>query len=482
MKRAWTWIDDRLNPILVKEVRQALRSRFFLGTYGLALVMATGIGMFVLMGADSDELGTIFFGTVYACLAAATMGLVPFQAFLAAGGGWDAEKTNILLLTDLRPAQIVRGRLLSSVTQSLLILLALLPFLGLAFLLPGVDLGVAGVVLVTTLIFSAYLSCLTIAASWLTSNKLLRVLLMTFLGGGLLWFTGVAVALGIEMLDHPDNMADDEFWWAWAAIVLHGGAVAAFAFAAACARIAHPEENRSRPLRLLTLVVTAALLVAIYVLMDQTSSPDDEMVVALAAYGSLTLTVPFAFFLTEPERLGRRVRIDLPRRRLLALLTAPLQPGGGNGFVLLLVTCAAFFGVLILAPPPNVDQWRDEYLPGLLTCASYLIIAVGVTTPFFARWTERTPVRILAVLSAPMFCAAAMLAPAFWGFVTSDRDLERFRHVGNPVYTMEQVFRGSGDGYEPLLFLGVITVLMLNVPRVIRGLRLLRSAGASTST
>jgi hypothetical protein len=479
VKRAWTWLDDRLNPILVKEVRQALRSRYFIGTYSLALIMATGIGMFVLMGADGDELGMIFFATVYVCLAAATMGLVPFQAFLAAGGGWDAEKTNVLLLTDLRPAQIVRGRLLSSLTQSLLILLALLPFLGLAFLLPGVDLAAAGVVLVTTLIFSGYLSCLTIAASWLTSNKLLRVLLMTFLGGGLLWFTGIAVALGIEMLDHPDNMADDEFWWAWAAIVLHGGAVAAFAFAAACARIAHPEENRSRPLRLLTLGITASLLVAIYVLMDKVSHPDDEMVVALAAYGSLALSVPFAFFLTEPERLGRRVRIELPRRSLLALLSAPLQPGGGNGFLLLLATCAAFFGVLIVAPPPNVDNWADEYVPGLLTCGAYLILAVGLTTPVFARWTDRTTVRVLAVLSVPAFCAASMVAPAFWGFLVDDRDLERFRHVGNPVYTMEQAFRGDFS-FEPLLFLGVIVVLAVNVPRVVRGLRLVREARAST--
>ncbi len=112
------WLDDRLNPILVKEVRQALRSRYFWGTYALALAAATIIGSFLLgMVDDPDELGAVFFGVVYFCLAASTMGLVPFQAFLAAGGTWDAERTNLLLLTALTPRQIVQGRLMASVVQ-----------------------------------------------------------------------------------------------------------------------------------------------------------------------------------------------------------------------------------------------------------------------------------------------------------------------------------------------------------------------------
>ena len=51
----------------------------------------------------------------------------------------------------------------------------------------------------------------------------------------------------------------------------------------------------------------------------------------------LCLAVPFTFFATETERLGRRVRLHVPANRWLALLAAPLLPGGGRGLLLLLL-------------------------------------------------------------------------------------------------------------------------------------------------
>ncbi|HTF91226.1 MAG TPA: hypothetical protein VK843_22630, partial [Planctomycetota bacterium] len=39
--RLWPWIDYRLNPILVKEVRQALRGRYFRNLFWFTVVAAT---------------------------------------------------------------------------------------------------------------------------------------------------------------------------------------------------------------------------------------------------------------------------------------------------------------------------------------------------------------------------------------------------------------------------------------------------------
>lgn len=466
------WADDRINPILVKEVRQAVRSRYFWGTYALALVIACLAGAFLLTVVDDpDELGQIFFGVVYFCLAASVMGLVPFQSFLAAGGNWDTERTQILMLTALRPRQVVLGRLLASMTQIGLMFLALLPFLGLAFLLPGVDLAAFGISVVTVLLFGTFLSCVTIAASWLSANRLVRVLLMTVIGGGLLWCVGVAVALGAELIDSPDAITRDEFWWVWSALVGHGAAVGAFGFAAATARIGHPEENRTLPLRVLTVGVVVVALGGLYAL-DRAGHGEEEAAIAICAYLCLALTVPFTGFLTEPERMGRRAWIDVPRR--LALFTAPFQPGGSNGF-LLMISLTTLMAVTLLAAPPMTSlspgdwDWY-EVMNGILTAITYLVISVGFPTAFFNRWTDRTAGRLVAVASVPVFCLACLLLPTMYGAISGDWDLQEFRHVGNPFWTMERALRDH-DAVHPLLMVGVAVTILVNLPRVFRGLR-----------
>ncbi|MCP4807069.1 MAG: hypothetical protein GY913_26505 [Proteobacteria bacterium] len=467
------WLDDRLNPILVKEVRQALRSRYFWGTYALALAAATIIGSFLLgMVDDPDELGAVFFGVVYFCLAASTMGLVPFQAFLAAGGTWDAERTNLLLLTALTPRQIVQGRLMASVVQIGLLFLALLPFLGLGFLMPGVDLGAFGVILLTTLLFGAFLSAVTIAASWLTANKLLRVLLMTVIGGGLLWMVGIAVAASSELVRSPDVMADDEFKWAWMAIVFHGGAVAALAFAAAVARISHPESNRSRPLRILVAALCLVGHIGVY-WVQYSGSGEDELPLVMFAYLCFVLTVPMMGFLTEPEVLGRRVWLDVPKK--FAALSSPLQPGSGNGFIYLTVLLGSMVFFVCLVPPIDVRDWTGEYVPGVLTAAGYLYIAVGLPTAPFARWTHHLWVRVVSVFSVPAFCMCALFLPALYGAIIDDWDLENFEHIGSPIYAIEWATRDH-NMIHPAIVIGVAVTFLVNLPRMMRGLAMLNRA------
>ena len=51
---ALEWLGERLNPILIKEARQALKSRQFLLTFGLLLILAWGWSLLglVMMGRD----------------------------------------------------------------------------------------------------------------------------------------------------------------------------------------------------------------------------------------------------------------------------------------------------------------------------------------------------------------------------------------------------------------------------------------------
>ena len=312
---------------------------------------------------------------------------------------------------------------------------------------------------------------MTIAASWLGTNRLLRVLLMTVLGGGLLWCVGIAVALASELISSPDTITHDEFWWVWGALTFHGGAAGAFGFAAAVARIAHPEENRTRPLRILTVLVSLTAIAGLYAI-DQAGHSEEEGIAIVTAYLCMVLLVPFTGFLTEPERMGRRAWIDVPRRG--ALLSAPFQPGGSHAVLLLGALLTGIVVLLLSAPPLSsvavLDWDYYEVQAAVLISTSYLFIGVGFPTAFFNRWTHMTKGRIAAVFSVPVFCLACLFVPSVIGAVIGDWDLQEFEHVGNPFHTLERAI----DGHESLpeiLAIGVAVTALVNLPRVVRGLR-----------
>jgi hypothetical protein len=136
-------IDDRLNPILVKEVRQSLRGKYFRVLFWITLGVGTLIGLSVvasLGGGDSDETGQVFFMSMFGVLSAAVHCFVPFSAFLSTSAEWDENTYDLLVISNLRPRQIVQGKLLSALIQALLYYSTFGPFLVFAFLLNGVDL------------------------------------------------------------------------------------------------------------------------------------------------------------------------------------------------------------------------------------------------------------------------------------------------------------------------------------------------------
>ena len=76
-------IGEYLNPILVKEVRQALRSRRFMAAFMSALVASLAVTLIVLIPSITDEVssqaGKIVFTGLFICYAIIAMVVVPFE-------------------------------------------------------------------------------------------------------------------------------------------------------------------------------------------------------------------------------------------------------------------------------------------------------------------------------------------------------------------------------------------------------------------
>ncbi len=136
-------IVDWANPILVKELRQSLKSRQFVITFMLLLTVAWLVSVFGLLMFQTQvqygPAGRYFFIGFYIALAVATLLIVPFGAYKSLQAERDFNTFEILSVSTITPQQIVRGRALSALVQCLIFYSAITPFMAFASTMQGFD-------------------------------------------------------------------------------------------------------------------------------------------------------------------------------------------------------------------------------------------------------------------------------------------------------------------------------------------------------
>ncbi|MFT6108465.1 MAG: hypothetical protein ACJA2W_001377 [Planctomycetota bacterium] len=486
-------IGDYLNPVLVKEIRQAQRGRVF--TVALVATVLITLMASILMALEIDASwgrpGRQFFTMIYVFLAGSLMLVVPFQAFSSMGSEWDEHTYEMLVLSNLKPSQIVLGKLLAAATQGAMLLALFMPFIAVAFLLRGVDLFVLGLVLVLTAFTSLWLSTFAIMLSALTRNRLLRVLLMVMLGGGLIGVISGAVTLAGQSIRRPDQIVGPEFWIFMPQVLAVFALLGGLAFLISCNLLAHEEENRSTNIRVLVTLATVAFLVMVGVDVSVAAAGIPREVVFVVTVAAVFMLTLFAvFFCSEPEKLGRRVVRSVPKNRMTALLTLPWYPGGGRGVIYFLVHLGLLVGggfVMALVAD------RSSYLSGtvgadysimgeggmgllisVLYAVLYSIVPIGFLG-LFLRSTRinRRIMRAIAIFSPFLY----ITVPAIIGLIVDDRALQDMKHVGNPGFVIERYFGAFGRGpmglQGPLVLLVVVALVatLLTLPKMVRAVR-----------
>ena len=134
----------------------------------------------------------------------------PFSAFLSTSAEWDENTHDLLVLSNLRPRQIVYGKLCSALVQALLYYSTFGPFLVFAFLLNGVDLAALGAILFVSMASCAALTLLGVALASLSAAKAPRVVLMALFGIGLVLFWGLSLGMASGVVYSPQMLRDPE--------------------------------------------------------------------------------------------------------------------------------------------------------------------------------------------------------------------------------------------------------------------------------
>ncbi len=168
--RAVDWVqrlDDGMNPVVVKELRQALRSRVAMGLAAAFLVahLVVFTGSVMMWQPHRTDVGREVF-MVYSYVLAVTL-VIAVPAY--AGGRCFAEhladEFKAMLMPGLSFDRIFWGKTLSTLVIDLMLLSIMAPFAYACTLMRGIDLPTIGLVLAVNAVFSwvGVLSLLSVA-------------------------------------------------------------------------------------------------------------------------------------------------------------------------------------------------------------------------------------------------------------------------------------------------------------------------------
>ncbi|HVT27922.1 MAG TPA: ABC transporter permease, partial [Lacipirellulaceae bacterium] len=191
IERVLVYAGDWLNPILVKETRQALKSFQFTVTFILLLIgcwiVTMGgvalIGPRIFYAAEGGSLMLWY----YAILAFPLAVVVPYAAFRSLAEEREDNTYDLLSITTLRPRQIISGKLGSALVQMGVYFSAITPCLAFTYLLRGIDLPTIAVLLAYLFFWSLGLSMIGILLATLTKRRFAHVFVSVAFVGTLLW-------------------------------------------------------------------------------------------------------------------------------------------------------------------------------------------------------------------------------------------------------------------------------------------------------
>ena len=138
---------DRFNPILVREIQQAVSGRAFLITVSVSLTCVVLVAMLIAWGDSGTQIGREAFIWTLRLFTPVAIFFVPLQAFISTRHEVSGGTAEHLLLTRLRPGAIVRGKLFAAMVQFIVFVSLFAPLMALTFLLRGVDVPTIAVLL-----------------------------------------------------------------------------------------------------------------------------------------------------------------------------------------------------------------------------------------------------------------------------------------------------------------------------------------------
>ena len=355
------WRTWEPNPIVVKELRQAVRSWAVTGMLLLFLAVLFFVTVGFLLGQSfhinpTQALGREIFQFFLPVLSIVSFIFIP----LYVGGRLTAERqdgnVDMLYITTLSAARIIRGKLLCGIYLTVLFFSVCAPFMVFTNLLRGIDLPTVFVLLTIAFLLSLLSLQAAIFLSCLPASKGLKLLVGLPAGGGMMALVGGMVTISIELMREGvgSRLGTWSFWGPTLGLLGLGLLLFGFLHLGAIALISSPSANRALPLRSYVTGTWLLTLVGMIVWAAQVSHIWPLM--SWAGITTCVLVLATLIATAEGDEQSARIRRTIPETGAKRGLAFFFYSGTAGGLAWTVLLAAATIPVTWLLIESNASD------------------------------------------------------------------------------------------------------------------------------
>jgi hypothetical protein len=457
-----SWLEDRsdwLSPIIVKEIRQAVRGKEFNYSFGASLVAGLAVAFFgatdALTGTGTS--GQWTFLALMGCLSILGLGVVPLGAFSALRNERMDQTLELITLTALSPRRVVIGKLLAQAVKLATLFAAIAPFIAMSFLLGGIDFVTISISLLVLFLFSVWTCALCLFLSTLFKSRAMSglvfggvgiALLIVFVAGRAIFF--MARFGGVGFTGSVSMSTASQPWLVLAMTVSFCLACMLNLVLLAENRLTVATDNRVTTLRAGFLAQFLLIVVWMMWFLDEPAAVRFNAVEALGVFGGLHLAVVAMFTVTEGLSLPRRVLTSMRRPGVWRWPLVIFFPGGGRGAAYVLVQMVV---MLVAASVLGATGFQMRWL---LAICGYICFFTGASTFAMRFLWERVKSQYLRV-TVLVLLPVSMLLPDLIHYVFWRPEVLSLRysarHLLNPLRTLAnwEIVETGGWFFVPIV-------------------------------
>jgi hypothetical protein len=356
---------------------------------------------------------------LFVMLVMTCMIFVPLYAAVRLTMERNDSNIDLVFITTIAPAAIIRGKFGAAVALTALIYSACLPFLTFTYLLRGIDLPSIFLSLAIAFLMNAIVIMLAIFVGSIAGGWVVRMFLaatLAMVGGYVMVFTIIG-GLAIVQSGLTYMFTGREVWGVWGTCILLGSMSWGLFYLLAVAGVSPRSSNRMFPFRVF--VTVAWLLFGIVLGLWSWIETAREPLVAWVITSVVLLSVGLGFALSERESWTPRVQRFIPRRNPGRLLAWLFFTGSAGGVIwcILLAAISLLVGAFVLPDPPYMEPTEVQIMCGVLlfawcysmtglllrrliaprspplvgTCLGLLLFAMGCTLPILVTFVIYGP-------------------------------------------------------------------------------------------
>lgn len=382
---------DKLNPMLVKELRQGLRGISFVALFIAIQAFLCFILLITAAVASQENAGHLLSRIIFFFFSCAVLLVQPLRGISALSTEIKDNTIDLLCLTRLSAWRITYGKWVSIVSQSALILTAIIPYLILRYFFGEMQMFAEVLLLLSTFLLSATFTAISVGFSGLKSS-IIRVLLPVMaaaLGFILIWSMYFSGRNNYQEILQLVTFYDTATTFTFLGFVFACIYTAWMGLDLGTSMIAPMAENRATLRRIVSLALIVITLLAFGLAGIESS---------VAIFLGLTLCIPVSVIsLTENHALVPPIVTPFTRMGMIGKSAGRLlYPGWATGLVFVLSLYLLMHGLLKFYNDRgiNVSPWDIVVLNSMF---ALLLFPLALTRLFARNHANRFGLFILFI-------------------------------------------------------------------------------------